>query len=148
MLSSVRALVGSVVVLAAVAVATGSAATAPPTVYLDPAWSPDGKSIAFADNGVQPGAGPLGGHLYVMDANGTNVHELVDGTTGSRPLIPFSPTWSPDGKQIAFTYGSGISAVNRDGTGLRLVVNVGASPDWSPGGRKIAFSLRSHGSED
>jgi len=58
---------------------------------LDPAWSPDGKQIAFArwDN-AYPG-------LYVANADGTN-ERLVYGAQRLR-----SPRWSPDGKFIAFT---------------------------------------------
>ena len=58
---------------------------------LDPAWSPDGKQIAFARWGtVYPG-------LYVANADGSG-ECLVYGAPHIR-----SPRWSPDGKSIAFT---------------------------------------------
>lgn len=58
---------------------------------IDPAWSPDGKQIAFArwDN-VYPG-------LYVVNADGSN-ERMVFGAPRIR-----SPRWSPNGKLIAFT---------------------------------------------
>jgi len=52
-----------------------------------PAFSPDGKRIAFARTGVG---------IVTMDVNGKSVHRL---TTNSRDSFP---AWSPDGKQIAF----------------------------------------------
>src|SRR5215469_12994291 len=62
-----------------------------------PAWSPDGKRIAY----VSPG-GAIGSYdLVVANADGTNVQRITSGT----PLDltgPFSPAWSPDGSQIAF----------------------------------------------
>ena len=58
-----------------------------------PAFSPDGKRIAFA------GADPAGAwSIYVMDANGSNVRKVVD---PSEALFP--PAWSPDGTMITFT---------------------------------------------
>ncbi len=58
---------------------------------IDPAWSPDGKRIAFARWG-----GPYPG-LYVANADGSQ-EQLVYGAPRLR-----SPKWSPDGKFIAFT---------------------------------------------
>jgi dipeptidyl aminopeptidase/acylaminoacyl peptidase len=58
---------------------------------LDPAWSPDGKQIAFARWSGQQG-------IYVMNADGSN-QRLVHEIAGAK-----SPTWSPDGKKIAFTW--------------------------------------------
>ena len=52
-----------------------------------PAFSPDGKRIAFARGGVG---------IVTMDVNGKGLHRL---TTNGRDSFP---TWSPDGKQIVF----------------------------------------------
>jgi len=64
------------------------------------------------------------------------------------------PTWSPDGKRIAFARLVGgnleLFAMNADGTGQRALTH-GApdhlDPAWSPDGTKIAFSrlVRAHG---
>jgi TolB protein len=131
--------------LALLAAATGSAATHSLSFtfgwYFDPTWSPDGKSIAFVDNGNSDGAGTWGGDLFVMNADGTNVRKLTH-TTGDDPHTARTPSWSPDGKRIVFAYsGEGIFVINADGTGLHEIVNGGSDPDWSPGGHKIAFAL-------
>ena len=54
---------------------------------LTPAWSPNGKQIAYV-----PGA-PLGG-LWVMNANGTGRHRIVRGNGD-----PLFPSWSTDGNE-------------------------------------------------
>src|SRR5581483_7115817 len=72
-----------------------------------PAWSPDGKQIAFVsarhrDWDIDVGANDI----FVVGANGGRPKRLTqtDGACGS-------PSWSPDGKRIAHTYREG-----RDGT--------------------------------
>jgi len=70
----------------------------------DPAWSPDGKQIAFS------GAPAVDNEsdIYVMSANGRNVRPLTDfGPT--EELDDESPTWSPDGQRIAFARFEGSS---------------------------------------
>ncbi|MBI5301988.1 MAG: PD40 domain-containing protein [Chloroflexi bacterium] len=58
---------------------------------MEPAWSPDGKQIAFARwDAPYPG-------IYIANADGSN-ERLVYGVLRAR-----SPRWSPDGKFIAFT---------------------------------------------
>jgi len=60
-----------------------------------PAWSPDGKKIAyFSDEGGEEA-------LFVKNQNGQGDAEKIDlGTPGS---FFFFPTWSPDSKKIAYT---------------------------------------------
>ncbi len=58
-----------------------------------PAWSPDGKKIAFASNRRGHGY-----QIFVMDADGANPR-LLSNTEGRGT----APRWSPDGKVIYFT---------------------------------------------
>ena len=69
----------------------------------DPAWSPDGKRIAFSSG---PYAGP--NQIHIMDVDGSNVVKLTD-----EDLECHEPSWSPDGKKIVFSGGK----VNRPGGG-------------------------------
>lgn len=57
----------------------------------EPAWSPDGRRIAFTST-----RGGSGADLYIMNADGTNVMRLT-----TRAAVR-QPTWSPDGLFIAF----------------------------------------------
>ncbi len=60
-----------------------------------PAWSPDGKQIAyFADETGEY-------MLHIRDAKGTG--ETTKITLGDAPSFYFAPTWSPDGKKIAYS---------------------------------------------
>ena len=67
----------------------------------------------------------------------------VDGSGERRLSDGAAPSWSPDGKKIAFVRG-GLRVMNADGSGEReLTHNTAVSPvfapAWAPDGRKIAF---------
>jgi TolB protein len=130
-----------------------------------PAWSPDGRRIAF----------DLDGRLGIMDVDGSNVVMLsFPGIRASRPA------WSPAGARLVFdgiTAGSppGLYVADADGSDLRRLVRGGQAtwsardviafvrdnrlfrirpdgsglrrltskpgqePDWSPDARQLAF---------
>jgi Tol biopolymer transport system component len=105
-----------------------------------PAWSPDGTWIAWntaADSG-------FGFDLGLVHPDGT-------GRSVVRPGVFVEyPTWSPDGRRIAFmsqvaAEGSryDIFVMNADGSDARRLTSAPADdgwPTWSPDGRSIAFS--------
>jgi TolB protein len=62
-----------------------------PKIDMWPAWSPDGKRIAFVSN--RDG----NYELYLMNADGSEPRNLTN-----HPATDSSPCWSPDGKRIAF----------------------------------------------
>lgn len=104
-----------------------------------PAWSPDGKRIAFWRSQRNSDAGE---GIYTIGVNGKGLKRVTSGTVRS-------PSWSPDGRRIAFgrtsVKGAFIFVVKVDGSGLRqLTRDVGqdadSDPAWSPDGRRIVFA--------
>ena len=119
--------------------------TTDPLDDLEPAWSPNGKKIAFTTNREDVnGDGLRDNSIYTMNADGSNQTRLTPNIEHAR-----QPSWSPDGSKIAFTYVDsglmGIASINTDGTGFTRLVEEpvgGALPgwsSWSPDGSKIAF---------
>jgi TolB protein len=104
-----------------------------------PAWSPDGKTIAFT---AFDDLDYTDASIYTIDPDGKNLRLLTD--DGGYP------SWSPDGKRIVF---SGFShepkgepdlyVMNANGSHRRRLFKApGADyyPSWSPDGRHIVYA--------
>ncbi|MGE5272845.1 MAG: hypothetical protein ACM3QU_03615 [Verrucomicrobiota bacterium] len=107
-----------------------------------PAWSPDGRRIAYEYNPNAKGMPARSSDIWVMNANGKLRRRLT-----VTPGFDGDPAWSPDGKRIVFestrTGNSEIWVMNADGTSPRQLTRNPAfdgDPAWSPGGNRIAFT--------
>ncbi len=109
----------------------------------DPAWSPDGKWIAyFSDE-----SGEYALHLRTQDGMG-DVRKI---NLGNPPTFYYSPRWSPDSKKIAYSdkrLNLWYVDVEKDG-GKPVLVDTnpydggpgsGFDPAWSPDSRWIAYT--------
>jgi TolB protein len=100
----------------------------------DPAWSPDGKRIAFVRDR----------QIYVATAAGTNARRLTN-----TPTEKSSPSWSSDGKRIAFSNthryrdpardDDRLAIIAADGSGQREITDTNPNfwadaPAWQPAG--------------
>ncbi|MBW2268419.1 MAG: PD40 domain-containing protein [Deltaproteobacteria bacterium] len=113
-------------------------------IEVAPAWSPDGRQVAFASD--RTGAP----QIYLMSADGSNQRRLTfQGSYNSHPA------WSPDGRWIAYESRIGgqfdIWLTDPEGSvSLPLVQHPRSdeTPSWAPNSRKLAFSSRRRGRAD
>jgi serine/threonine protein kinase/Tol biopolymer transport system component len=107
-----------------------------PAADTQPAFSPDGKQIAFRSERD-------GGGLFLMGATGESVRRLTgDG---------YNPAWSPDGTEIVYAIETVDDPLRRSivsqlwrvrvADGFRRMVSRGdaVQPSWSPHNRRIAY---------
>jgi|RhiMetdeSRZDD1v2_1073273.scaffolds.fasta_scaffold15917_7 TolB protein len=110
----------------------------------DPDWSPDGQKIVFTSHPDTDNVNnSIHAEIYVLDLATGQTKRLTFNLEEER-----APTWSPDGKQIAYLCRAGgadfeICVMNADdGTGQTALTNnlvLDATPAWSPDGQKIVF---------
>ena len=106
------------------------------------AWERSGEHILFC-------ADHKGQHdIHVMNADGTDAKPMF-----TEPRYRVEPTWSPDGKWIAYVasakpMGRSLHIAPTNGQPDQPIIQVGirgGQPDWSPDGTEIAFVAASRG---
>jgi TolB protein len=88
-----------------------------------PAWSPDGKRIAY----ISKEDGNF--EIYIIGVDGSNQIRLT-----SSPSSDGLPVWSPDGKWIAFRSDRdgnwGVYVARPDGSDVRKIIDAAVLPFW------------------
>lgn len=120
----------------------GRRRTLSPATASEPAWAPNGASIAFGSYSVNFSS------IAVISLGSQSVRRL---TVSRRGRYDGSPEWSPDGRTICFTRstkgrdgvtsGWTLYAVGADGRNLRRLVP-GESCSWSPDSRRIVYEWK------
>jgi dipeptidyl aminopeptidase/acylaminoacyl peptidase len=129
---------------------------------VDPAWSPDGKSIAFVSNRSKPEPDRnYNTDIWTVAADNTDQGKtLVKVSKGD--AADGSPAWSPDGQWIAYTtqldeklfqYGTfHIAVAAASGTGDQKVLTMALDrnssvPKFSPDGKFVYFIVDDDGTQ-
>jgi len=124
-----------------------------------PAWSPDGKRLAFVSARHRNSDIDLTNDVYVVEANGGRPRRLTqtDGSCGA-------PSWSPDGRRVAYGYSPGSEgtrhtqiAVTEVGSGRSRILSSSLDRNCSPfmAGREpiwvnadyLLFAAEEHGND-
>jgi dipeptidyl aminopeptidase/acylaminoacyl peptidase len=67
----------------------------------DPAWNPDGKSIAFVSNRSENPDGLPNSDIWIVSADNTDKGQTLLQVT-TNPREDSNPSWSPDGQTLAY----------------------------------------------
>jgi TolB protein len=107
-----------------------------PEPIMSPAWSPDGKRMAYVS--FEEGTSAI----FVQDL-GTGERQKVSDAAG----INGAPAWSPDGRELALTLSKDgspdiylLNVVSHSLTRLTRDNSIETEPNWSPDGRKLVFT--------
>ena len=95
-----------------------------------PAWSPDGKTVAFAARWE------AGNGVYTVPFDGGKPTKVYDQQGACEPH------WSPDGKRLVYETETHICTINPDGTKNRVITHFGGVQRYarySPDGKQLVF---------
>jgi Tol biopolymer transport system component len=117
-------------------------------------WSPDGDQLVFSASleGYPPS-------IYIINFDGSDMFQVTNVSPEDPKSIgtDYSPVWSPDGTQIAFSSNKSLGAntveyydlsilsidlETRDLVQLTFDPGIENSPEWSPDGKYLAYSSK------
>ena len=87
-------------------------------------WSPDSRWLAFS----------ISGSLFKILENGDSLTQLTTNASDYRP------SWSPDGKRIAYV-NAGLRALNLQDSTIMNLVPYGEYPSWHPNSTEVLFLI-------
>lgn len=127
----------------------GRGALAPaPSLFLSNLDGSDEKPLIFGDGALSPDGAQL---AYSSYADGLKIMSIASGQSTSLlgGTVLYAPSWSPDGKQIAYTRqidkGMNIYVMDANGQNIRALTDTTENPSltgWMPDGLHVVIATQ------